>query len=200
MKKILIITIVINIFLLTSCASVFFYRNAELGNVDKLKSLLAKNTININKPDYKKDTALLIAIQKNKIDAVKFLLENGADPNYQRPDSITPLRSAIDNENEKIVALLLENGADVNIDNANGWVPLMSAARSGNLSIVKMLIDKGANVYARTLNGYTPSAIALQYENFHIKDYLQSIQEKLLSEKKETTQKTTQKNTPTQKE
>lgn len=58
-------------------------------------------------------TLLQEAISEEKIEAVKLLLENGADVNYRvSEEDLTPLMYAINSGNRPLVTLLLDNGAD----------------------------------------------------------------------------------------
>ncbi|MEW8265864.1 MAG: ankyrin repeat domain-containing protein [Candidatus Thiodiazotropha sp.] len=58
-------------------------------------------------------TLLQEAVSEEKIEAVRLLLENGADVNYRvNEEDLTPLMYAINNGSNKMVKLLLNNGAD----------------------------------------------------------------------------------------
>lgn len=102
-------------------------------NLDKIKELLNEGA-NINYIDKNMDSPLLIAISNNNYDLVKFLLENGANPNPD-PDKVytLPLNLAIDTSVEvtknnidvkedsiDIIKLLLEFGANFNIKDKDG--------------------------------------------------------------------------------
>lgn len=80
---------------------------ASSGHV-RILDLLIKKRININEGDYDKRTPLHVAAAANQIEAVKHLIENGAQINpYDRWGS-TPLNDA---DNKDIEALLLSKGA-----------------------------------------------------------------------------------------
>ena len=107
------------------------------------------------------------------------LIENGAHTNFvyswagegNSGEVISPLYTAIKEEDTSLVNLYIENGADINIlyDDYNGKTlelpsyyeigyPLLIAAEKGNLTIVKRLLEKGANVnFAIRRNYYSDS-------------------------------------------
>jgi ankyrin repeat protein len=63
--------------------------------------------------DHRKWTALQHAVRKQQVEAVRALLESGANPDA-RQDGATPLYIAADSNNPAIMRLLLDAGADVN--------------------------------------------------------------------------------------
>jgi len=65
---------------------------------------------------------LLIKVAEN-YEAVKFLIENGADVNIKTKDNYSVLmNSIVQNDNWDVFDLLVENGADLNIKtNNNNW-------------------------------------------------------------------------------
>ncbi len=67
-----------------------------------------------------KDSALFKAIGKGDIAKVEQLLEDGADPNYEAINGVTPLMTAISDCRLEIFELLLDYGADVNAEDMNG--------------------------------------------------------------------------------
>ena len=89
-----------------------------------------------------------------KHDIAKFLIENGANVNYQ-----SPLMKSLGNEDIDFVMakLLIKNGADLNYADQEGKSILMSAVSAKNgrwyeddtkkYDLVKLLIEKGANIH-----------------------------------------------------
>ena len=76
-------------------------------NIFKLNSF--KSTINIET-----NYALNIAVEESTIEAVKLLIDNGADVNVKDSDDWTPLHSAVQLGRKEIVELLILEGANVN--------------------------------------------------------------------------------------
>ncbi|XP_051173332.1 ankyrin-1-like [Leptopilina boulardi] len=68
----------------------------------------------LNIRNEKGETALHYAVSQQHVDAVKFLLEKGANPNSKSKIKFTPLHYAARLENQEICVILLDYGANVN--------------------------------------------------------------------------------------
>ena len=79
------------------------------------------------------------------IQAMRILVELGADVNICDKLDRTPLHLAAIHGEVEIVRMLIDAGADVNVQDEDGWTALQWAARYGKVEIVQMLIDAGAN-------------------------------------------------------
>ncbi len=108
-----------------------------------LQHLFYKNPSFLNKKVYKGFAPLMIASAWGKIDAIRFLLEKGADPNLVDADGFSPLMRAQDVETIK---LLLNAHADINAKDNAGFTPLMHAINGEkSREIVTLLLENGAN-------------------------------------------------------
>lgn len=116
---------------------------------DCLHELLYRS--NIHQPGDKDFTPLMRAIMINYFDAVKFLVEEGADINYQTPNGKSALFIACFVKSEQIVKYLLENGASVVQAGYLGKYPIHFAASSDNVNIVMMMIGAGADPIAKDM-------------------------------------------------
>jgi ankyrin repeat protein len=113
-------------------------------------------------------TALLLASRDGHLDAVKLLIEVGADVNLADPNGVTPLLMALTNGQIDVAKFLLEHGADAKRADWWGRQPLWAAVdirnlavrsgaptnengvdREGALGVIKMLLDRGVDVNAR---------------------------------------------------
>ena len=82
-------------------------------------------------------------------DAVKRLLDLGADVNARNEVNATALMWATDDVEK--VRLLVARGADVNARSDDGRTPLMIASkRNGSADVVKLLLERGADPSAQT--------------------------------------------------
>jgi ankyrin repeat protein len=90
---------------------------ASIGSIEELKNILLEiNDIQIiNMIDKNGLTALNFAcLNKTEFEAAQLLLAAGANPNIPSKNGITPLMSAINNQNLPLVELLINYQADVN--------------------------------------------------------------------------------------
>jgi ankyrin repeat protein len=100
-------------------------------------------------------TPLMQAVLYGDSESMRWLLENGADPNIRNEAGATALMWAVD-DLEK-TRLLIEHGANVNARSDDGRTPLLIAAEQfGNSAVVKLLLDRGASISAKspTVIGY----------------------------------------------
>ena len=125
-------------------------------------------------------TAFLLAAKSADVEALRLLLEYGADPTIDTEDGITPLMAAAgiswasnqDRASEaqvlEAVRLLVEElGADVNAVSAVGETAMHAAAYRGADSVVRYLFGRGAELDAVALDGRTPLRVAdgVEYGN-----------------------------------
>lgn len=132
------------------------------GKGPKLSNLLLKNGVNINFKDSTGCTALHLASAMQNLNAVKFLLKNGADVNHRKTDceGITPLHWVSIQEDLKILKLLISKTSDINAQDKYGSTPLHWASRNGYSQNVKFLIKKGADANIKNKKGQTPLNVA----------------------------------------
>ncbi len=88
---------------------------------------------------------LLLSINSQKTEAVRFLIENSYDINTPFNGS-TPLIGAVDQGNVDTIKLLLSHGADINHVPERDLPALSLASKKGDLEIVKLLISNKADI------------------------------------------------------
>lgn len=110
----------------------------------------------------------LIACNQVSVEAVRILLDSGANPDAvtwlgRWTERIPLLSAAINVKNIQMVQLLLDKGADVNFPATRGikFTPIQAAAKTGCYEIVLMLINRGANVDALAADAGGGTAIQL---------------------------------------
>jgi ankyrin len=116
------------------------------------------------------DMLLQNAIKAGQLDDVRILLEQGGiDINQPFGQGITPLHSAVINNQENIAAVLIQHGAKVDAEDATTQAtPLHLAALYGRENIANLLIRNGANVNAVMKFGITPLLVASQFKQAQI--------------------------------
>jgi len=100
---------------------------------------------NVNAKEY--STALLaLSIHSERVKAIRFLLDHGANVNVEDVDGRTPILFAANSDYQTLetVKLLIDHGADVNAKNHFGQSPLYLAKLHGNTPIVSLLLKSGA--------------------------------------------------------
>lgn len=103
-------------------------------------------------------------IEKEEIENIKVLIENGVDINKRDDWGDTPLHLAINLELIEIIELLINKGADVNKVDYYGKTPIRWLS-SHNKNIVKMLLEYGTDPNIKDNDGRTVLDDAYE-ENF----------------------------------
>jgi len=115
--------------------------------------------------------ALFVAVDSDAIDVVKYLLENGADPNCMNTEErLSVLSMACRRNNYDMAELLIENGALVDGLGDNEWTdyvfyPILDAVGSGNIHLVRLLIDNGCEIDVSDRQGDTPFNVAQRIDS-----------------------------------
>lgn len=132
------------------------------GDLDTVKTILAKNPDFVNKRDEFGYTPIFAAAQSGHFELVKFLIARGADLNAKTEDGETLLHFLIFGESEEIdyieiAKFIIEKGADIKIKDDKGRTLLHIAAYFDlDFDFIKLLIKKGADINARSKDGKTP--------------------------------------------
>lgn len=136
---------------------------------ESIKKLIKSGT-NPNKSSKDGNTTPLIIIsQKGNLKILKYLLDNGADPNKTDKYGYTPLVEACIKQDSKIIKYLLENGADVGASNN---LALIESCKRGDLKIIKLLIKYGADINTPSKSGDTPLMVTSYLGFYDIMKYL----------------------------
>ncbi len=105
------------------------WRIAESGEIDELEAVLPR--ADINGRNEHGMTALMRAVYHGRVEMVRLLLDQGADPNIARNDNFTAISLAAFFGHAEIVEMLLRHGANTNVATRFGTSPsLWAKARS----------------------------------------------------------------------
>ena len=128
---------------------------------ERFKNLFNLRSGDINALDREGNSLLYVAAEKNQVDKINFLLDNGANVNIKNERGITPLNIACDKKALDAVQLLIDRGADVNTRTNRGNTPLSCMASGKGCTLVnavafnqvydftdvaEILLDNGADV------------------------------------------------------
>jgi hypothetical protein len=116
------------------------------------------------------ETALMLAAWKNRKDAVRWLLDRGAQPNRGNGEvrQWTALHYATFGGHGELVDTLLGSGADINARSTNGSTVVMMAAREGHAALARRLLEAGANHALKNDFGDDAVAWAMRQGNYDI--------------------------------
>jgi ankyrin repeat protein len=117
------------------------------------------------------ETVLMLTSYTGNPEAVKLLLDRGADPNTQQFRGQTALMWAAAEGHADVVRLLLARGADAALSSTastkperrppGGMTALLFAARQGKLDAARALLDGGADVNQAGADNTSPLLIAV---------------------------------------
>jgi ankyrin repeat protein len=158
-KKITIMFCVLLVFVLPALAHEI-HDAAEKGDLDTVKSIIAKNPELVNVKDDFGSTPLHWAAMRGHREVFMFLIDKGADVNAKERHGGVPLHWAAHFDDPTIIEILIKKGAKVDEKNMMGRTPLQVAARRGCKKSAEKLIQLGADINAQNNHGETPLHIA----------------------------------------
>jgi uncharacterized protein len=116
-------------------------------------------------------TPLIWAARSGSVEAIKVLLDSGADVNLPGPTGddwdATPLQHAILQRQPAAVRLLLDRGADLKRGASGSLMPLFLAAGDTDPTILKLLLAHGADPSVEGENGATALSRAVSAGTLH---------------------------------
>jgi len=101
------------------------------------------------------DEALIEAITRHDVAAVRLMLAAGTDVNERQADDSTVLHAAAQSDAAEIAALLLGAGAKVDAATRYQITPLALAAANGSAAMIELLLDAGADPNETSREGQT---------------------------------------------
>jgi Ankyrin repeats (3 copies)/Ankyrin repeats (many copies) len=142
-------------------------RAATLNWPDAIKLLSRLDTNIEQRVDDKRLTPLHCAVKSDSFEALKTLLELGANINAQNADGENALILALkDSRNsEEVAQILIDAGADLTLANNKHETALHHAAAYGFVQITKALLDKGADINELSDSGSSPLYCAIEEGN-----------------------------------
>ena len=138
-------------------------------DIDKIQNLLKKGVdINYVYPP-NNITALVYAIRKANIKTIEFILDSGADKDYDPGNgngmygtkSLTPLLHTITSSKYDALTLLLKKGANPNFIPTHGMTPIKYAILVDDEKSLKILIDHGGDIDLVDKDQRTPLEFAI---------------------------------------
>ena len=134
-----------------------------------VKTLLERGA-EVNVPNARGETPLLLAAHEGDLDSVKLLLAHGANVHLKDDHGREPFFYAIADRQVSVAMqdALLKSGADINAQDKEGYTALMGAAELPDATAgIKNLLAHGADVNLRDKEGKTALQIAEEREANH---------------------------------
>jgi uncharacterized protein len=176
-----------------SVSTAELFTQIALGRADSVYQLVESGA-NPDGVNAEGETALLMAIEQNRVPIAKYLINAGAGINKGNASGTTPLMQVVLNGNKAIpktlsdgtvvaiqpqtnmqqyfADLLISKGAEINAGDKKGDTALSLASSVGNLDAARYLIQRGADVNKKNLKGQTPLMIASKKGNYAIVEEL----------------------------
>jgi len=125
------------------------------------------------------EQALGNASYHNKTAIIRFLLNEGVNPNVKDQSGWPILLNLARFGNKEMIELYLTSGGDVHAVDVNKSNALhYCSAYNGNLETMKYLISLGVDYKAKNENGKTPLEFAIQNHNNELADFLKEVEKK----------------------
>ena len=139
---------------------------ARSGHTGIVDDLIAAGASAAGANDYQR-TAVMAAIEENRLDIVAWLVERGSDPNACSSFGDSPLALAAGQGQPDLVRLLLESGARVDLAQVCARQPykvppLVAAIQSKNVETAQILLTSGASPNTCTEAGISPLSAAAE--------------------------------------
>lgn len=132
---------------ISGSASYQFLEAVRNGKGDEVINILSKpgsRIINTRDPSTG-EGALHIVTKRGDSKYLRYLLQQGADPNLRDGKGNTALILAVQLGQDNLVPILTDGKANVNLGNSSGETPLIMAVHRRNLELMRALIDAGAD-------------------------------------------------------
>ena len=120
---------------------------ARIGDATALRKLIESDPSLLNARDTDESTPLHCGSWKGNVEAVKVLLELGADVNAQNKNNYwgnTPLHAAAHDNQRAVAELLIANGADIHAEFGLVRTPLRETEAHNAKPVDALLIKLGA--------------------------------------------------------
>jgi uncharacterized protein len=139
------------------------FEAAAFGRKGRLTEILANDPTQVNAESQDGFRPLHLAVFGRQEDAVRLLIEAGAEVDAMSSGEIArvrPLGTAAFVSSAALARVLLEAGADPNAAGDGGFTPLHTAARNGDEELVRVLLEHGADPTYEAADGTRPVDLA----------------------------------------
>lgn len=140
------------------CEASPLHHAAAGGHVTLIQFIIAViDSQELNSCDVDGNVALHWAVERNKAESCRALMDLGADPNILNKALMSPLHLAVSRGHNNLVGLLLSyNTTDCNLQGDLDNTPLILACSINNCEALSILIKHGAKLCRRNKLGHYP--------------------------------------------
>lgn len=139
-----------------------FLNAVRMGQISALRALVSGGA-NVQFQDPQTgESALHIAVAKNDLDVLTFLIESGVKGALKNREGTTPLLLAVENNQQRVIKALVAKveNSGLHIINEAGETSVNVALRVSQLNVARFLVDHGEDVdaalrYAIKMNDWT---------------------------------------------
>lgn len=132
-------------------------------NYKKIQNLIDIGAdINVHDENNNYGPLLSMAVDRDDLQLIKLLVQNGANINETNSTKATPLYAACDGADIEIVKFLIENGADIHRPNDSGVLPLYHAVFDKKYEIATILLKAGSELSTKVGNRFKRGGYGLE--------------------------------------
>lgn len=102
-------------------------------------------------------------VYHDDLEALKAMIDAGANINLQNRYGWTPLHIAIRRDRREMVRYLIEKGADINRADGVGWTPLMECVMDDMPELCQLLLEHGADTSIANHRGATAAMLVQKF-------------------------------------
>ncbi|TGK78176.1 ankyrin repeat domain-containing protein [Leptospira montravelensis] len=122
----------------------------------KIKILVSAG-VNLEEKDKKGETALFYALDNNRINIARYLIENHADVNAVNYLGRLVVQPAIANNQFDLIKLMIRHNLNLEKTNGNGTIlNIVCNRKQVNFKMVQLFVDNAVDINAKDKNQYSP--------------------------------------------
>ncbi|XP_024617312.1 85/88 kDa calcium-independent phospholipase A2 isoform X6 [Neophocaena asiaeorientalis asiaeorientalis] len=138
----------------------------------EMARLLLKRGCDVNSTSSVGNTALHVAVMRNRFDCVMVLLTHGANAEARGEHGNTPLHLAMSKDNMEMIKALIVFGAEVDIPNDFGETPAFMASKNSKLvtrkALLTLLRTVGADYRSPPVQGVSAEQCSVATHSFSL--------------------------------
>jgi len=143
-----------------------------MGDLERVKTLVADSPELVDARDANQRTPLHHAARGVHPEVVEFLVEQGADVKLKDADGVTVLHSLAYRGASDLSELVIANGVDVNAKVVTGLAPIHFAVNAGRAEVIEVLVRSGADLDLTDKLGSSPLLLAASAGSYDLVERL----------------------------